>query len=314
MASDKKDFSERFEKVIGKPLEKLIPLKEHAHFKIGGKADYFFTASSLLELVRVVKFAMGSGTPYYVIGGGCNLLFDDDGFQGLIIKNRVRGIRKKSGGEIEAFSGTPLSDVLQFCVQNALKGFEFLAGIPGTVGGAVFGNAGAFDQAIGDFLRAALIMGENGEQVEVEGDYFGFDYRRSRLRSSRELLLKAVFTLEKGTKGEIVAKIDENLERRKSKHPPWNVACAGSYFKNPVLPDGKRVPAAYLLDQVGAKGLSVGGAAVFSHHANFIINLKDATAMDVRSLALELKDRVKNTFGVELEEEVIFLPAKPSVQ
>jgi UDP-N-acetylmuramate dehydrogenase len=312
MVSDKPDFSVQFEKDIGKPLEKFVSLKEHAHFKIGGKADYFFIASSLPEFVGVVKFAKGSGVPYCVIGGGFNLLFDDDGFQGLIIKNQVRGIRRKSGGEIEAFSGTPLSDLLQFCIQNALKGFEFLAGIPGTVGGAVFGNAGAFDQAIGNFLAEALILDENGEQVEVDGGYFGFDYRRSRLRSSHELLLKAVFALEAGTRKEIVEKIDENLEKRKSKHPPWNVACAGSYFKNPVLPDGKRVPAAHLLDQVGAKGLAVGGAAVFSRHANFIVNLKDATAQDVLSLARELKGRVKNAFGVELEEEVIFLPAKPS--
>jgi UDP-N-acetylmuramate dehydrogenase len=312
MISDKLNFSERFEKVIGKPLEKFVPLKEHAHFKIGGKADYFFIASSLSEFVQVVRFAKGLGVPYSVIGGGYNLLFDDDGFQGLIIKNQVRGIRRKSEGELEAFSGTRLSDLLLFCVQNALKGFEFLAGIPGTIGGAVFGNAGAFDQAIGDFLMEALILDKNGEQVEVDGDYFGFDYRRSRLRASRELLLKAVFALDAGTREEIVAKIDENLEKRKSKHPPWNVACAGSYFKNPVLPDKKRVPAAYLLDQVGAKSLAVGGAAVFSQHANFIVNLKDATAQDVLSLARELKDRVKKTFGVELEEEVIFLPSKPS--
>jgi UDP-N-acetylmuramate dehydrogenase len=314
MLPDKTDFSERFEKVIGRPPERFVPLKEYAHFKIGGKADYFFSASSLSVFVRVVNFVKKSGFPYCVIGGGYNLLFDDEGFQGLIVKNQVRGIKKKSERKMEVLSGTPLSDLLQFCVRNAWKGFEFLAGIPGTVGGAVCGNAGAFDQAIGSFLTEALILGEDGEQIEVDGDYFGFDYRRSRLRSNRELLLKAVFSLEPGTQEEIAAKIDENLEKRKSKHPPWNVACAGSYFKNPVLPDGKRIPAAYLLDKVGAKGLAVGGAAVFSNHANFIINLKDATARDVLGLARELKDRVKNTFGVELEEEVIFLPANPSRQ
>lgn len=313
MSSDKTDFSEQFEKIVGKPLEKSVSLKEHAHFKIGGAADYFFSASSLSELVRAVAYAGESGIFHCVIGGGYNLLFSDDGFRGLIIKNQVRGTRRKGAAKIEVFSGTPLPDLLDFCVRNALKGFEFLAGIPGTVGGAVFGNAGAFDQSIGSFLAEALILDAKGEQAKVDRDFFGFDYRLSRLRSTRQLLLKAVFLLETGTREEIKAKIAENLERRKSKHPPWNVACAGSYFKNPVLPEGRRVPAAYLLDRVGAKNLAVGGAAVFARHANFIINRKDATARDVLGLAQELKNRVKKTFGVELEEEVIFLPASPSV-
>lgn len=312
MIPDKKEFSRRFEKAIGRPLKISVPLREHAHFKIGGKADYFFAASSLSELVQAVILARESGVPYCVIGGGYNLLFDDEGFQGLVIKNQVQGVKRKTGGEIEAYSGTPLPDLLQFCVQNNLKGFEFLSGIPGTVGGAVFGNAGAFDQAIGDFLRTALILDDKDEQVEVDQDYFGFNYRRSQLRLSRELLLKAVFALDAGSRKDIQAKMEEILDKRKSRHPPWNVACAGSYFKNPVLPDGKRVPAAVLLDRIGAKSLAVGGAAVFPQHSNFIVNLKDATAKDVLDLARQLKNRVKEAFGVELEEEVIFVPARPS--
>jgi UDP-N-acetylmuramate dehydrogenase len=312
MSSARPDISEELEKAIGKPLKKAVSLKDHSHFRIGGPADYFLVASTVSELVRVIQAARDLELPYYVIGGGYNLLFDDEGFKGLIVKNQVQGVKKRGEGKVEALSGTSLSDLVQFCVQNSWKGFEFLAGIPGTVGGAVFGNAGAFDQAIGTLLSEALVLDEDGEEVRVDSDHFGFDYRSSRLRSNGELLLKADFVLEEGTKEEIEARIREILEKRKSKHPPWDVACAGSFFKNPVLPEGRRIPAASFLDQVGAKSLAVGGAEVFAHHANFIINRNEATARDVLSLAQELKTRVKKTFGVELEEEVIFLPAKPS--
>jgi UDP-N-acetylmuramate dehydrogenase len=310
MDSENLDFEEQFSKKIGKSLQREVSLQNHAHFKVGGQADYFFAASSLHELVQAVRLAMQFYMPHYVIGGGYNLLFDDDGFRGLIIKNCVRGIKKIYAAEIEVYSGTPIRALVEFCAANTLTGFEFLAGIPGTVGGAVFGNAGAFDRDIGSLLAEALILDEKGKEVRVDRDYFAFDYRLSRLRTSRDLLLGTSFLLQKGVQQEIKDKIAENLKKREKKHPPWDVACAGSYFKNPVLPDGKRVPAAYLLDQVGAKSLSIGGAAVFSDHANFIINKQEATAQDIRRLALELKNRVKKKFGVELEEEVIYLPAE----
>jgi len=309
----KSDFYERFAKSVGKPLEHSVPLDKFANFKIGGRADYFFTASSIEELVQAVKLAKQVSLPYYVTGGGYNLLFDDKGFRGLIIKNKVHGINQLGKARIEALSGTDLPELVAFSVDKGLQGFEFLAGIPGTVGGAIFGNAGAFDQSIGNFLTEAQVLNEKCEQLEVDRDYFSFAYRQSRLQSSRELLLKVAFELKEGDKEKIEERTDGILAERKKKHPPWDVACAGSYFKNPVLPDGKRVPAAYLLDQVGAKGLAVGGAAVFENHANFIINYKSATAQDVLNLAQELKRRVKEKFGVVLEEEVIFLPATLSM-
>jgi UDP-N-acetylmuramate dehydrogenase len=310
MGSGNLGFKEQFLQTSGKSLKQSVFLHEHANFKVGGQADYFFAASSLPDLVQAVRLAKQYGIPYYIIGGGYNLLFDDDGFRGLIIKNCVRGIKKAGAAKIETFSGTPIRELLQFCVANSLQGFEFLAGIPGTVGGAVFGNAGAFDRDIGSFLTEALILDKRGEQVQVNGDYFAFDYRQSRLRNNRDLLLKATFLLHKGVRQDIKERIAENLAKREKKHPPREVACAGSYFKNPVLPDGKRIPAAYFLDQVGAKSLGVGGAAVFSEHANFIINKQEATTNDILCLALELKNRVKQEFGIELEEEVIYLPAE----
>jgi len=303
-------FSREFSETVGKKVGHSVPLREHAHFRVGGPADYFFEASSLEDLLLALRVARKHGIRFYVMGGGYNLLFDDDGFRGLIIKNRARGIEKKGPAQIDVLSGTPIWEVLEYCVENRMAGFEFLAGIPGTVGGAVCGNAGAFDRSIGSFLTEALVLDKRGEKITVDRDYFAFSYRRSRMRTEKGLLLKAAFSLRQGIRQKIEDNIAENLAKREKKHPPKNIACAGSYFKNPVLADGKRVPAAHFLEQVGAKNRSFGGAAVFTGHANFIINDKDATSKDILSLASELKKLVKKKFGIELEEEVIYLPAE----
>jgi UDP-N-acetylmuramate dehydrogenase len=313
MGHKKPDLPGHFLDNVGEPLKESVLLRDYSNFNIGGKADYFFEATSVPGLVKSILFARESSFPYFVIGGGYNLLFDDDGFRGLIIKNSVKGIKqagKKS--EIEALGGTPLRDLIQFSTDKGLSGFEFLAGIPGTVGGAVFSNAGAFGQSIGKFLKDAEILDSKGKRVKVKRHYFDFRYRHSILSKKYDVFLRAVFELHPGVKEEIKARIEENLEKRKSNHPPEDVACAGSYFKNPVLPDGRRIPAAHFLDKVGAKNMKVGGAAVYEGHANFIINKERASAQDVLRLARELKGRVRERFSVELEEEVIFLPAGSS--
>jgi UDP-N-acetylmuramate dehydrogenase len=303
------DFPAVFLDKVRKPLKESESLKDHSNFRIGGRASYFFEASTIQELVASILLARSTSIPYYLIGGGNNLLFDDDGFPGLIIKNAAAGRDRSGKTEIETFSGSLLSEMLQFSIKEELTGFEFLAGIPGTIGGAVFGNAGAFDQSIGDFLKEAMILKQEGEQVIVKRDYFEFGYRQSILKKRHEILLQAVFELDEGEKDKIKARIEANLEVRRTKHPPEGTAYAGSYFKNVILPDGKKVPAGYYLEKVGAKNMRVGGAIVYPGHANFIINQGNASAQDVRRLAQELKRRVKEEFGVELEEEVIFLRA-----
>jgi UDP-N-acetylmuramate dehydrogenase len=304
------NFPSLFIEKIGRPLRQFVSLQKYSNFRIGGEADYFFEAQSSQELKKSILLAHEQSVPYFVIGGGNNLLFDDKGFFGLIIKNGVQGIKLCQGhGEIEAFAGTDLMKLVQFCLEEELSGFEFLAGIPGTVGGAIYSNAGAFSQSIGEFLKKALIFDEGGEEIEVEKDYFKFGYRQSILKKGKNILLKAVFGLQKGTKDQIKSRVDENLEKRKKRHPSDDVAYAGSFFKNPLMPDGKRVPAALLLEKIGAKSLEIGDASVYPDHANFIINLGQASAQNILHLARELKKRVKQEFGIELEEEVIFLPA-----
>lgn len=298
----------------GRRPEIGVELRTLSNFKIGGPADYYFEAATLDELRAVVSVAGNAGFRYYVIGGGFNLLFDDGGFRGLIIRNMCRGFDFKSNSfRLTSLGGTPLSDLTAFCRDRGLGGLEFLAGIPGTVGGAVFGNAGAFGRSIGELLEEAALLDLAGtERQSVPPGDFEFGYRDSRLKRTREIVLSAVFRAIPADEAAVASCMDAYLALRAERHPVRETAYAGSYFKNPLGPDGARMAAGKLLEQVGAKQLTVGGAAVYHGHGNFIFNRGEATAADVLKLAAILKTRVRDRFGVELEEEVIFLPAEPA--
>jgi UDP-N-acetylmuramate dehydrogenase len=302
---------EKFLMEVGRPLSEGVNLAPCSHFRIGGDADYFFEAGTEEELVRAILFARENDLRHRVIGGGHNLLFDDRGYRGLILHNAVTGIRLQGPSRIHAASGSTLEELMTFCRDQELGGLEFLVGIPGTIGGAVYGNAGAFDQDIGQVLREARLLTLSGEVVRVNADFFAFSYRHSALKKGGHILLEAVLEGYARDRVHIQEQLSGYRKKRENRHPPWEVACAGSYFKNPVLPSGEKVPAAFLLDQIGAKGMTVGDAAVFSGHANFIINQDRANSEQVRELASRLKARVKDRFAVDLEEEVIFLPAGP---
>jgi len=307
------DFPWIFQQSMNKPLLLDVPLRNHSTFRIGGQARYFFEAEALPELVAAIGLCRRRDQPYYLIGGGSNLLFDDAGFQGLIIKNSCRGVTLREEEEIEVLSGNRLSGVVEFAAAKGLEGMEFLAGIPGTLGGAVFGNAGAYGKAIGDLLKEAVLLDRQGEEIEVGADFFQFGYRSSSLRISHTVLLRAVFGLRRGEEAGIRARMEEYIVQRRANHPPAGTACAGCYFKNPVLPDGGKVSAGKVLDESGAKAVRWGDAAVSAKHGNFIVNEGQARAEDVLRLAEALKKRVRERCGYELEEEVIFLPATASM-
>lgn len=313
MDFSKSGFSRSFLQAVGRPVREGVLLRDYSNLRIGGRADYFFEAATVEELKSSFLVARDIRVPFYIVGGGFNLLFDDAGFRGLILKNSIRKVGPGKAGEcLRAAAGTPIREVVNFTSDNSLTGLEFLAGIPGTVGGAVFGNAGAFGQSAGDFLEEAILMKENGKEFRVTRDYFAFGYRHSQLKVEHRILLEATFRLRPGTKENIRANIEKNLAMRARKHPPQETATAGSYFKNPVLPDGEKKSAGFLLEHVGARELRVGDAAVYPGHCNFLINSGNAKARDILALAAELKKRVKDKFGIELEEEVIFLPADSS--
>lgn len=308
MVSGPMSLAARFLETVGDPLKKDVPLSDFSQFGIGGPADFFYGAPTESKLKAAVEFAREEGIQFYLIGGGCNILFADEGYRGLIIKNKVSGISRRNDRCIEAESGTSLHQLVDYGLKIGMSCLEFMAGIPGTVGGGVFGNAGAFEHAIGERLVRATLFTEEGKTVEVDAGDLCFGYRSSRLKKKHEILLKISFAAEKADRSKLKRQVGEFLEKRGKNHPPRDTACAGSYFKNPVLPDGTKIPAARLLDKTGAMGLRFGRAGVYASHANFIINEGGATSQNVRDLAAELKRRVWEEYGIKLEEEVIFLP------
>jgi UDP-N-acetylmuramate dehydrogenase len=303
------DVAARFFEAVGKPLSRDVSLKELSSFRIGGPADLFFEAPTSEELAAAVGFARRIGIPHYVIGGGYNILFSDEGYRGLVVRNQAQGVTPGTEpGEVEVLSGTHLSRLLQHAIDRGLEGLEFLAGIPGTVGGALYGNAGAFGRAMGDVFVRGLVLDDEGNERPTAPEDMAFGYRHSVLKIKPFIVLNAVLRAVPGNPELVRKTVLENLECRRERQPAWGTPCAGSYFKNPVLADGKKVPAGRLLEEVGAKKLRVGDAAVFSGHANFLINLGRARAVDVLALAAELKKRVRELSGIVLEEEVIYLP------
>jgi UDP-N-acetylmuramate dehydrogenase len=289
-----------------------VPLSALSSFGIGGPADLFFEALSEKDLETAVSLALAEKYPFYVIGGGYNLLFDDAGYRGLIVRNRLEGVTRE-GHRLNVLSGTGLSCVLREALEVGLTGLEFLAGIPGTVGGAVYGNAGAYGWSIGDVLETATLYLPGDGQRVAPRETLGFGYRDSALKKGGAIVLRAVLVCTPGNRQESEARIKDILQKRWAKHPPHGTACAGSYFKNACSESGARIAAGQLLDQAGARGRSVGDAAVSDVHCNFIINKGNARAADVLALAGELKELVYRTFGVRLQEEVIYLRADASM-
>jgi UDP-N-acetylmuramate dehydrogenase len=289
-----------------------VPLSAMSSFGIGGPADLFFEARAEAELEAAVSLAVEEKYPFYVIGGGYNLLFDDAGYRGLIIRNRLEGVVRE-GHRLNALSGTSLSSVLRQALSSGLTGLEFLAGIPGTVGGAVYGNAGAYGWSIGDVLESADLLFPGDGRKTASRDALAFGYRDSALKKGGGIVLSAVLVCSPGDRAESEARIRDILEKRWVKHPPVGTPCAGSYFKNSCSASGTRIAAGQLLDQAGARGLAVGDAAVSDTHCNFIVNKGNARSADVLALAGILKEKVFQKFGVRLEEEVIHLRADASM-
>jgi UDP-N-acetylmuramate dehydrogenase len=307
-------FREAFLERLGTAPSENVPLSAMSSFGIGGPADLFFEARTEDELMAAMALAAELDYPFYVIGGGNNLLFDDAGYRGVVIRNRLEGL-EKGAGRLMVHSGTGLPCVLREALDASLTGLEFLAGIPGTVGGAVYGNAGAYGSSIGDVLETATVLRTNGRRETLSKEAMGFGYRDSALKTAAGagIVLSAVLVCPPGDSRESEAKIREVLEKRRTKHPPLGTACAGSYFKNSCSATGMRIAAGQLLEQAGARGLAVGDAAVYEKHCNFIINKGNARSADVLALAEKLKGKVWKAFGVRLEEEVIYLRADASM-
>lgn len=300
-------------------------MRNHTTMRVGGVADFYFEAKTVDDLVKAVKVAIKTDTPYFIIGGGSNIIFSDFGYPGLVIKNSTSNIafmNEKSQAIVDA--GVPLISFILSATSHNLSGLEFLYGVPGTVGGSIYGNAGAYGQAIGDFVKYVTVLMPSGEIVQQEAKWMEFGYRESILKketgSRKPVILSCRIQLAQNRQGEIMRRINSYKEKRWQTQPVG--MSAGCIFRNPIpkelenvtgrgskgMPDlPKERRAGYILDKSGAKKLKVGNAKVSSKHANFIINESAAKAQEIRQLIELMRSAVKEKFDVDLREEVEFV-------
>ncbi|MBQ0101212.1 MAG: UDP-N-acetylmuramate dehydrogenase [Firmicutes bacterium] len=273
------------------------PLSAHCSFRIGGQADFFALPADTEELEALVSFCRENLIRYRLVGRGTNLLFDDAGFRGLIISLSLLDTVRREGNEIVALCGAQLSKVCLLASNEGLSGIEKLFGIPGSVGGAVYMNAGAYGSEIKDVCTSVTVLDGEGNTVTLSNADCDFSYRRSVFTGSGNVILSARFALTPGDPAVIRSEMDEIIAKRVEKQP-LDLPSAGSAFKRP---EGSY--ASKLIDECGLKGLTVGGAQVSPKHAGFIVNIGGATSSDVRALSALVAEKVYAETGYLLTPE-----------
>ena len=275
------------------------PMRNHTSFRIGGAADFLVTPQSKDALCDTINTLRGKDIETTIIGNGSNLLVSDNGIRGVAVKiSHGLSDIKVDGNVITAQSGALLSKLANAALSHGLLGLEFAAGIPGTVGGALVMNAGAYDGEMKDVTIATEFLDENGNIGTLQDKEHEFGYRTSRFQRENWVILQSEFQLQPGEPNEIRAKMDDFAQRRKSKQP-LELPSAGSAFKRPV--GGY---AAKLIEDAGLKGFRIGGAAVSELHSGFIVNVGNATATDVRELLKHVQSKVFEKFGIMLAPEI----------
>lgn len=278
------------------------PMKKHISFRVGGPADFLVKPKTEDELSKVIKFAKTKDIPLLVIGNGSNLLVKDGGLRGIVIELSDNFNNYEiEGNIIKAQAGALLAVLGKAALRESLTGFECISGIPGTLGGGLAMNAGAYDGEIKSVVKSVRVMNPQGEISEFTNEEMEFGYRRSRLTNSDYIVLSAELELKKGNYDEIKAYMADLTNRRTTKQP-LNLPSAGSTFKRP-----EGYFAAKLIDDCGLRGLTLRGAQVSEKHCGFVVNKGDATAKDILDLMYIVKSTVLNKFGVMLEEEVKIL-------
>lgn len=295
-----KIFYEALVKVLDedqiKPEE---PMKNHVTFRVGGPADFFVTPKNYEELSWVLKCCAKYEMPCYIMGNGSNLLVSDQGYRGVVIQlfRQLNDIQCE-GNVIRAQAGALLSAVANRALEEKLTGFEFAAGIPGTLGGACVMNAGAYGGEMKDVLKSVAVLTREGERITLQKNELELGYRTSIIAKKNYIVLEAEIELEVGDAEEIKAVMDDLKERRTTKQP-LEYPSAGSTFKRP-----EGYFAGKLIQESGLQGFQVGGAQVSEKHCGFVINKDQATAADIAELIRQVQDRVEEKFGVRLETEV----------
>lgn len=278
------------------------PMKKHTTFRIGGAADYYLCPHTPEEIREIIQVCREEQIPWFVIGNGSNLLVSDSGYRGAVIqiyRNFSRVVCEET--VIRAQAGALLSQIASQAQKSSLTGFEFAAGIPGTLGGAVTMNAGAYGGEMKDVLKSATVLTGDGQIRRLSAEELKLGYRTSIIKSGEYTVLEAEIGLERGDEEKIRSRMEELREQRKTKQP-LEYPSAGSTFKRP-----EGYFAGKLIMDAGLRGFCVGGAQVSEKHCGFVINTGDATAADVVGLIREIQRRVEEQFGVKLEPEVRFL-------
>ena len=300
--------------------EEYVPLAPFTTFCIGGPARYLARAHSVEDVEEIVRFATDRKLPLCILGGGSNVLVSDKGFPGVVLKLEYKDIRQE-GNRVVVGAGLPLIDLVFFACDHGLRGIESLAGVPGSVGGAVRGNAGAFGTDVGSWVERVSVLDRGTLHIDTfTRDDCRFSYRRSSFKSHLErLIVEAVFGFESGEREALRTTAEETIAKRNAKHPQ-TALCVGSFYMNPVVTDtglraefehekgmlvkDDKLPAGWLIEHVGLKGKRIGDAQVSDIQANYIINRGHATAEDVIILSSLIKQRVRIELGVQLTEEV----------
>lgn len=275
------------------------PMSEHTTFAVGGPADVLVLPKSVKEMSLAIRAARSLELPVTVLGGGSNVLVRDGGIRGVVIQlNQMMKVLSCNGTKILASAGYMMKDVCQFAQEQGLTGIEFACGIPGTLGGAVFMNAGAYGGEMSHVVSRVRTVNSTGGVHTYNAPNLGFSYRQSRFQKLQEFVVEIELTLRQGNKAEIQQAMDDLMQKRRSKQP-LEMHSAGSTFKRPP-----GYFAGTLIDQTGLKGLSCGDAQVSTKHAGFVVNTGHASARDVLQVIHEVQKRVEKAHGVHLEPEV----------
>lgn len=287
------------------PAENILyrePLKKHTTFRVGGEADCIVQIENEKQLADLLGYLARVEIPYFIMGNGSNLLAGDKGYRGIVLQlsDKINRIRVE-GNRIYAQAGAFLSQVAKTACEQGLTGLEFAAGIPGTVGGGIVMNAGAYDGEMKMVTETVTVLDKEGRKLDLDNDTMEFGYRTSAIKNSPFIVTECCFLLREGDSKEIAAKMDDFQRRRKEKQP-LEYPSAGSTFKRP---EGHF--AGKLIMDAGLAGMKVGGAQVSEKHCGFVINAGDASAKDIRQLIDHIQEEVERQFSVRLEPEVIFM-------
>jgi UDP-N-acetylmuramate dehydrogenase len=305
------DFAAALRNAFGPAVHEEAPLARLTTFRVGGPAEWLIEARSSEEILTALRLAHDAGVPVTMLGGGSNVLVADAGVRGLVIRPRGGAVTRIDRERLRADAAVTINGLVRWLINHACAGLESWAGTPGTVGGAIAGNAHFGGRLIGDCVVETRLAARDGTTTDLPASAMGFAYDRSRLQGSHEVLLSAVFHVQPGDPAAVRATARESLAFRQ-RTQPLDTLSAGCIFQNPArgrdhVPEGIPWSAGALVDRAGLKGAAIGGARVSLTHGNFIVNEGSATACDIRALIVRCRDAVRARFGVDLREEIVYL-------